>query len=278
MADLIGFPAELRRIEQEIADVGGVQSLAAPIDPVRVTRYVYLLYQRASLAGDPLQLRAVEQAIDSAIPLLRNPGDLYLLKANAAFKLHKLAEVGSAIAALPSVYGSVEGALIRADLDFQHGRLAKAKEQYVAAVETNRSWSALARLAYLHGKTGDPAAADKLYAEAEEELTAKEMRSFAWLEVQRGFLAFAHGAYSRARSHYDCAAAAYPGYWLVDEHVAELLGAEGKYREAAAILERIVSIANRPELAQAIGELCELAGQSGATAARTLRQTMTSVK
>src|SRR5207245_289868 len=88
-----------------------------------------------------------------------------------------------------------------------------------------------------------------------------EMRSFAWLEVQRGYLAFAQGCYSRAHVHYKRAAAAYPGYWLVDEHIAELLGADGEYRKAAAILERILSIADRADLRQAIGELYELAAE-----------------
>jgi tetratricopeptide (TPR) repeat protein len=261
MADLIGYAAEMRRIEKDIVDIGGAESLAAPIDPPRVTQYVYLLYQRASLGGDPAHLSAVGLAINRAIPLLRNPDDLYLLKANVAFKLHNLAEVRSAVLGLRSVCGSPEGRLIRADLDFQDGHLAKARDQYLAALERDRSWSALARLAYFHGKTGDPTGADQLYAAAEEELTAKEMRSFAWLEVQRGYLAFAQGCYSRARVHYKRAAAAYPGYWFVDEHIAELLGADGEYREAAAILERILSIADRADLRQAIGELYELAAE-----------------
>jgi tetratricopeptide (TPR) repeat protein len=267
MADPIGFAADMQRIENEIADIGGAESLSAPIDPGRVTRYLYLMYQRVSLAGDPLLMTAVEQAIDSAIPFLKHPGDLYLMKANLAFKLHRLADVRSAVGALPTVCSSPEGKLICADLLFQHGWLAKAQEHYLAALKVDRSWSALAHLAYFYGKTGDPASADRLYAEAEQELTAKEMRSFAWLEVQRGFLAFTQGAYSRAHSHYDCAAAAYSGYWLVDEYVAELLGAEGGYRRAVQILERILATARRPELAQAVGELYELAGET-ATAQR----------
>jgi tetratricopeptide (TPR) repeat protein len=125
-----------------------------------------------------------------------------------------------------------------------------------------RSWGALARLAHLCGKMGDVTGADRLYEEAEDQLTAKEMRSYAWLEVQRGFLDFALGQHGEARLHYRRADAAYPGYWLVEEHIAELLGAEGRYEEAAAIFERVVSTIDRPDLDQAIGELYELAGQS----------------
>jgi len=108
---------------------------------------------------------------------------------------------------------------------------------------------------------GDALAADRLFEEAENQLTAKELRSFAWLEVQRGILDFQHGRFEAARSHYRRADLAYPGYWLVEEHIGELLGARGSYEEAAAVFEPIVLAVRRPELEQAIGELYELAGR-----------------
>lgn len=262
MGPLTGYQAEIRQIEQDIAAVGGATALDPPIDAKQVTQYVYRLYQRASLAGDLAALKAAECAINLAIPLLTHPGDLYLLKANAAFKLHRLTDVQSALLAAPSVRGSEEGRLISADLDFQNGRYQEARQGYCDLLEINRSWGALARLAHLSGKMGDPAGADRLYEEAEDELTAKELRSFAWLEVQRGFLDFAHGRYPEAQSHYQRADRAYPGYWLIDEHIAELLAAKGQYAEAIALLERVASAVHRPELEQAIGELYQLTGQN----------------
>ncbi len=157
---------------------------------------------------------------------------------------------------------SAEGRLLRADLDFQHGRYRRARDLYQSVVEAERSWAALARLAYYHGKTGEPERADLLYREAQDELTAKEMRAFAWIEVQRGFLDFARGRYDDADRHYRRAEAAYPGYWLTDEHIAELLAAEGHYAEAIAILERLSAAVLRPDLEQAAGELCALAGET----------------
>lgn len=252
----VGYVAEIERIDRDIA------ALAGASDPEAITRHVYRLYQKASIAGDSSGLTAIIRTIEDAMALLANPGDLYLLKAHAAFKLHRLADVHSALLAVPSVYDSDEGRLIRSDLDLQHGRYRAAERGYVEVLGRERSWGALARLAYLRGKMGDPAGADGLYQEAEDQLTAKEMRAYAWLEVQRGFLDFARGRYSEARLHYRHADAAYPGYWLVDEHVAELLGAEGKYAAAATIFERIVATVQRPDLEQAIGELHELAGRN----------------
>jgi tetratricopeptide (TPR) repeat protein len=249
-----GYAAEMRRIEDDIP------TLAGSSDPEVRTQRLYRLYQKASIAGDFAGLAEIIAAIDDSITALANPGDLYLLKANAAFKLHKLADVDSALRAVPSVYDSDEGRLIRADLDFQHGHYQAAEDGYLDVLERERSWGALARLAYFRGKMGDASGADRLYEEAEDQLTAKEMRAYAWLEVQRGFLEFVHGRSDEARLHYRRADAAYPGYWLVDEYIAELLGSEGKYEEAAGILERIVATIDRPDLDQAIGELYELAG------------------
>ena len=225
MAAAVGYTAEMQRIDQDISETNE-DACSGPIDPDRITRHLCRLYQRASIAGDLPRLTAVEQAIDDALPLLSNPGDLYLLKAHAAFKLHKLADVHAALVAVPSVYDSEEGRLIRADLDLQHGHYQAAESGYLDVLHRERSWGALARLAYLRGKMGDGAGADSLYEEAEDQLTAKEMRAYAWLEVQRGFLDFAGGRHSAARLHYRRADAAYPGYWLIDEHLAELLGAD----------------------------------------------------
>jgi tetratricopeptide (TPR) repeat protein len=261
MTTAAGYAAEMQRIDDDIAKTDAACS-GRPIDPGRITRHVYRLYQKASISGDLAGLTAVEHAIDDALPLLSNPGDLYLLKAHAAFKLHKLGDVHAALAAVPSVYDSEEGRLIRADLDLQHGHYQAAESGYVDVLHRERSWGALARLAYLRGKMGDVAGADRLYEEAEDQLTAKEMRAYAWLEVQRGFLDFARGQHSAARRHYHRANAVYPGYWLTDEHSAELLGAERRYDEAVVTFQRIASTVGRPDLEQASGELYELAGQS----------------
>jgi tetratricopeptide (TPR) repeat protein len=87
------------------------------------------------------------------------------------------------------------------------------------------------------------------------------MRSYAWIELQRGLLDFSHGRYEEARIHYRRANEAYSGHWLIHEHVAELLGAEGKFGEATALYEEVVGRVPKPELQQAIGELYTLMGK-----------------
>jgi tetratricopeptide (TPR) repeat protein len=89
------------------------------------------------------------------------------------------------------------------------------------------------------------------------------MRSFAWVELQRGVLDLAHGRHAEAEAHYARAARAYSGWWLVDEHRAELLAAQGELAEAAALYETIVARVPRPELHQALGQVYALLQRPG---------------
>lgn len=150
-----------------------------------------------------------------------------------------------------------------ADLDFQEGRYEAARQQFERLIVENRTWDTLARLAHWNSKLGDAGDADNLYEAAEDELTAKQMRSYAWLEVQRGFVAFTHGRYEDAWAHYRRADEAYPGHWHTDEHVAELMAAEGRFQEAADLLQKVMARSPKPELQQALGELYVFSGCPG---------------
>jgi tetratricopeptide (TPR) repeat protein len=187
--------------------------------------------------------------------------DLYFVRASIDFKLHRLSETRGDLETVPDLLESFQGRVLLADLDFQEGRYDDARSRYQSLIDEERTWDNLARLAHLKSRMGEIEAAEQLYLEAEDELTAKEMRSYAWVELQRGLLALKRGLYQAARSNYERAARAYTGYWLVDEHVAELLGAEGKYEEACALYRKVLARVSKPELEQALGELYTLMGQ-----------------
>jgi tetratricopeptide (TPR) repeat protein len=254
------YQTELERIETSIAELQG-NAFVPPADTGNLTKYVSCLYQRAVLTGNLCALEATEAVIDEAIRQLRFPGDLYFIKANLAFQLHRLEDVRRNLEAVPSLLTSAEGQALKADLDFQEGRYQEARKGYESVVADNRTWDNLARLAYFEAKLGDAVLADRLYWEAGDELTAKEMRSYCWVELQRGLLDLAHGRYNDADAHYRRADQAYSGYWLVTEHMAELLAAQGEFREAAALYEEVVVQVPRPDLQQALGQLYALLGR-----------------
>jgi tetratricopeptide (TPR) repeat protein len=255
------FDIELGRIEAEIAELDERHAPTAR-DSERATRFAYRLFQRASLTGDLAALARAGEAVEQAIRQVSNPADLYFVKANLDFALHRLADVRGVLDREPALRDSVHGRALRADLDFQAGQYDAARQGFEDLVRSERTWDALARLAYFNFKMGDTARADALYAEAEEELTAKEMRHYAWVELQRGVVHLSRGRHHAARAHYERANRAYSGYWLVAEHMAELLGAEGRFDAAAAVYRDVIAHVPRPELLQALGEIYALMDES----------------
>ena len=203
----------------------------------------------------------VEEAIQDALGEFGPKEDLCLLKANLDFRFHRLGEARRDLQMCPQLPGRFEGRTLLADLDLQEGRYQAARLELERLIAENRTWDNLARLAYWHAKLGEIAEADKLYEQAEDDLSAKQMRSYAWLELQRGVFAFTHGRYADAWKHYRRADEAYPGHWHTDEHFAEILGAEGRFAEAAQLLQQVIARSPKPELKQALAELYQSAGR-----------------
>lgn len=259
MNKLTDFEIELEKIDKDISELKE-NAFSTPIDCERLTKFIYRLYQRAALTGNFAELEAAETAINAAIGHLKQTSDQYWLKANIDFKFHRLAEVKKDLELNPTLKASPQGRVLQADLYFQEGKYNEAKEAYENLIRDDNSWDNLARYAYFKFKMGDIDEANRLYSEAADELTAKQMRHFAWLELQRGLLDLAQGRLDEAEIHYRRADKAYSGYWIVEEHLAELLGAQGKFEEACALYQKIVAKVPRPELYQALGELYEFMG------------------
>jgi tetratricopeptide (TPR) repeat protein len=254
------FEIELEQIDKDITELeSGSRNGLTNIE--RTTRFAHGLFRRASLTGSFAHFEMTENVINDAIRRVGPWPDLCFLKANLDFKFHRLGKVKQDLEMAPPLANCSSGRVLQADLDLQGGRYEEAKTGYQNAIQEDRSWGNLARLAHFKGKMGDEAGAEQLYLEAEDEITAKEMRSYAWVELQRGLLDLAHGRYEDTWAHYCCAKKAYTGYWLVDEHIAELMGAEARFGDAISLYEKVVARVAKPELKQAIGELYVLLGK-----------------
>lgn len=257
---LPGHAEELLRTEADITALE-TRLQAHPRDLEQRLRLAYRLFHRASLTGRMEHFAVVEAAVADILSDFGPREDLCLLKANLDLRFHRLAQARSDLEMCPLLPGRFEARAVLADLDFQEGRYDAARMELERLIAEDRTWDNLARLAHWKSKLGDVVEADALYAEAEEELTAKQMRAYSWLELQRGVLAFMHGDYKRAWQHYARAEESYPGHWHTDEHVAELMAAEGRLGEAAALLRDMIARVPKPELQQALGEVYVLAGK-----------------
>jgi tetratricopeptide (TPR) repeat protein len=244
--ELGNYEVDLRRIEADVLEIEKI-AFVEPVKSEVATRYVYRLYARASLNGNLKELRQLEQLIDHAIECLGPAEDLCLLKANLDFKLHRLNETKRDLNLAPALAARRQGRTILADIAFQEGRYTEARAALEQLAEEDPTWDVLARIAHIEGKMGDADEADRLYLEAEEEITAKEMRSFAWVELQRGLLDLSRGRQDDAIRHYEVADRAYTGYWLTTEHLGDALNSGDHY-------ERVLAAVDKPEVAQKLGQ------------------------
>jgi tetratricopeptide (TPR) repeat protein len=251
---------DLQMIDRELSTIAGDVTQASATEGA--VRRVALLLRRADLTGtldDEARLwRATARARARGD---RHP-DLLVLEANLALRFHRPSEADSALAHIPPS-GPWQDAL-RADVALEEGDLDRARRHCEQALAKGGGWDVRARLAYLESLTGNAETADGIYARAQDQLSAKEMRAYSWLERQRGLLALRHGRLAQAEVFYDRAERAYSGDWRVAEHKAELLGAQGRFGEALALYEAVESRTHRPEVQHSLGDLLSAMGRRAA--------------
>jgi hypothetical protein len=255
MIAVTGYAHDVAKAQRDIASLESL-SLQSPRDLEKRVRLSYRQYHLASLTNHPQHFEAVEHSIASVLRDFAPSEDICLLKANVDGRFHRLSGVKDALRMSPALARRPAGRAVQADVDFQEGRYEEARTTLLGLIQEGMTWDNLARLAHWNSKLGDRGTADRQLQEAEDELTAKELRSFAWLELQRGELALSQGLTDSARLHGQRAAMSFPGHFKNDEFLAKVSAAEGHLEQALALLLGIEAAGHsKPELHQAIGEL-----------------------
>jgi tetratricopeptide (TPR) repeat protein len=245
---------ELHRLDSMLISLDGAAG------PDAAARCAHLRLRHARLSGAVDELRSADMAVSTALRRYPEWPDLCYLRASADIDLHR---PGAALAHLDGAPGLAEspaGLELRGAALVQLGRHSEAGDCFSRALAADPSWQGLAGLAQVRAAKGEPGAADALYAQAEDGLTAKEMSAFAWVRAARGALAASSGDHETAWARYRSAAAAFSGYWLVESHIAALLRRENRLDEAAAAYSALRKRTVRPEMARALGDVHRLRG------------------
>lgn len=254
------YQQELAKIDY-IASIERNKSGQSFNDPRNLLQNAYYYFLKSSLTGNQRHRVQAATAFDKAMASLPVSSDLYLLHAAFNLKLHRLEAAKTDLQMLSFMDKDPKVQVLKADIAVQEGNYRIAETSYQNIIEKNQLWDNFSRLAYLRAKFGDFDSADRLYLEAEEVLSAKEMRSYAWVELQRGFLNLSRGRHEAAWDHYRRADQAYSGYWLVKDYMAEWLGAQRNFDSAIALYQKIINCAPRPELYHALGDLYAFMGK-----------------
>lgn len=243
----------LQSYDEALAAKGPPKAPSSPGERVR------LLLERARLAGDYddyARAGAILAAADADATLRCLP------LARWHYTLHRLAAAGAVLDGCAASVEADELAGLRADIAFYSGRYDEAETVYREQLNRLDSPQAFIRMALLRARRGAPAEAMALFEAAEQRYHGDSASMRAWLKLQRGLVALDQGRFEQARALYLAAAEALPGWWLVDEHLAEVQALMGETDAARKAYEDIVRRTGAPEFMDALAALETQAGHA----------------
>jgi tetratricopeptide (TPR) repeat protein len=146
---------------------------------------------------------------------------------------------------------------IRGDLALQQGQLDRALELYQRSHELSASAASAARLGNFHLKTANFSAAQSAYDEASRLARPSSRLTRAWVHLQQGIFELERGRLDPAYASFSKADDVLPGWYLVEEHIAEVHARRGDYDKARAMYEEIVATVPSGEFMDALAEVYE---------------------
>jgi tetratricopeptide (TPR) repeat protein len=240
-------------------------------------RVADLYLTRARLSGDYDDYATAEAMVDKgfAVSVSTDLGPHtsnlesgpFMTRARLNYTLHRLDRIDPDFAResrMPTRDGKEIYArdMFAANLAFQRGQYDEAEKLYVSLVDRMPAMSALASLALYRWKAGQFDEADVLYRRALDVYDGNETEPEAWLHLQLGLMDLDRGRYDEALAHYREGEALIVGYWLLEEHIAEILTLQGKTDEAKAMYLAIVERTGNPEFMDALAEIHQAAGET----------------
>lgn len=237
-------------IERGLALAGG-----RPEDGLLPLEVASLHVERARLTGEYDDYRRAEAILDGRPAESKAGASHCLARARLHYALHRLEQAGASLAACPPGTDAAEISAIRADIAMQSGRYREAEAGYRALLNQTQTPQHYIRLALLRAGMGSPAEAAALLEAAERRYHGTSGAQRSWFKLQRGLIALDRGRLDEALAMYRLAADALPGWWLVDEHIAQALHLKGDLRAAKALYAGVVERTRLPEFMDALADL-----------------------
>jgi tetratricopeptide (TPR) repeat protein len=216
---------------------------------------IELILERARLTGMLEDYQLARTLLDALATSGAQAPSTCQLQARLDFVLHRLPAASAALARCSGQTDLGEAATLSADIAFYSGRYKEAEDRYRALLNQLGDPSQYIRLALYRSKTGSPGEAAALMEAAQTRYHGGSATTLAWLILQRGLIAWERGRLDEALALYRMAADALPGWWLVDEQIADILRLQGDSDGARQLLEGLVA---RTGLPQHMDELARL--------------------
>lgn len=258
--ELRGYPAALRASHRRIAAAERLAA-AAPASWLRRGQLAAEHLQHGRLTGNYTSFAKADQAIREAFAIGRGRVGPFMDRAEVSLALHRFeaAERDAVIVEREARHNNnlaqiADLLALRGTLALQRGRYADAERLFAEAIGSARTYAVLARVADYRRHLGRLDEADALYAECLTALPETEAaaEAVAWVHLSRGLLDLERDDFAAALDHYREADTTFPGWWLVEEHIAEASLGLGRTEEAIARYRSVVAETRNPELMGAL--------------------------
>lgn len=186
-----------------------------------------------------------------------------------SFGMHRLGEAERYLDAIgryavpPDPGDRAEQRALRGDIAFYRGDYAAARAHYDEADRIAPGTADFRRGIFL-SKTGRPDEAERFFDVSERRLASPTRQARGFYELQRGILDLERGRLDEAMAHFRRADRIFPGHWLIEEHMAEVLTLQGKFDEAERRYRDIVRRTGHPEFIDALAGIAEERGDTAA--------------
>lgn len=264
------YAGELDRLDAAVEEL---QRLAAgPQQKSWMTRarLAGVYAERARLSGDWQDYQRADASLAEAFQMAGEGAGPFLARARLRYSLHRLNDAERDLAAfektlLLSDAERTSIAKLRAQIAFERGDYDAARRGLEAVDEADPTPETKAARGLYAWKTGDFASAEALYEDARARDHGNSAWARAWYPLQLGLMDLERGRYDDALAHYQDAEKALPGWWLVEEHMAELHALSGRHEAARAIYIDVVARTGNPELMDALADVEHALGNEKAT-------------
>jgi len=150
---------------------------------------------------------------------------------------------------------------VRADIAFYSGRYDEAERLASAALTETPGVENFVRMARIRMATGYPQEAAALLEAAESRYHNNGAQDLAGFKIRRGLVALHSGDFERARALYRAALRELPGWWLAEEHLAEVLALLGEEEDARLLYDKVIEEVGFAEFLEARAALRGDAGE-----------------
>ncbi|GGI89843.1 hypothetical protein GCM10007973_27770 [Polymorphobacter multimanifer] len=222
---------------------------------------------RAQLSGNYDDYAAAEAALDTAFKVAMPGSGPHMMRASLEFTMHRLAGAEAQLAAMdryavpPDIGDRAEMAAMRGDIAFYRGEYQAALGHYDEA-DALVPGSTGFRRAIHTARTGAPDRAEAHFVQAERAYRWPTPQTRGYLQLQRGIVNLDRGRLDAAMDHFRKADELFPGRWLIEEHIAEVLTLQGKTQEAEKLYQAIVRRTGHPEFIDALAGIAEAKGNT----------------